>query len=179
MVSIVDYYSSYPEVHLSTDIWASTIIRWLQELFAHYSCPDEIVMDNGPQFARSQEFILFLEQHGVRPIPVSVYNLRENGLVERWNRTLKGGIQAFTALDRPWEEGITDLLTQHRHMPYTQGQSPASLLLGRNTQMSFELPAEAMQTGTDTGERSCTVLCQPPETTTTNAKVDWSRLHLL
>ncbi len=42
--------------------------------------------------------------------------------------------------------------------------------------MSFELPAEAMRTGTDTGECSCTVLRQPPEITTMNAKVDWSRL---
>ncbi len=72
VVSIVDYYSGYLEVHISTDIRASAIICWLRELFAHYGCPDVIVMDNGPQFARSQNFILFLEQHGVRPMPVSV-----------------------------------------------------------------------------------------------------------
>ncbi len=45
--------------------------------------------------------------------------------------------------------------------------------------MSFELPAEAMQTGSDTGERSCAVLSQPPKTTTMDAKVDCSRLRLL
>ncbi len=75
-------------------------------------------------------------------MPVSVYNPRENGLVEQWNRMLKGGIQAFMVLDRPWEEGMTDHLAQHRHMPsLPQGQSPATLLLGWNTRMSFELPA--------------------------------------
>ncbi len=45
--------------------------------------------------------------------------------------------------------------------------------------MPFELPAEAVRTGLDTGERSCTVLHQPPETTIADAMVDWSHLCLL
>ncbi len=79
IVSIFNYYSRYLEVLLTTDTWASAIIRWLRELFAWYGCPDDIVMDNGPQFAHSQDFIFFLEQYGVCPLPVSVYNPRENG----------------------------------------------------------------------------------------------------
>ncbi len=39
---------------------------------------------------------------------------------------------------------MTGFLAQHRHMPSSpRGQSPALLLLGQNTHMSFELPAEA------------------------------------
>ncbi len=63
VTSMVDYHSGFPEVLLMTDIWSLTIIRWLKELFSCYSCPDEIVMDNGPQFA-SAEFQLFLENRG-------------------------------------------------------------------------------------------------------------------
>ncbi len=77
-------------------------------------------------------------------MPGLVYKMRENGLVKRWNCTLKGVIQAFMGLDRLWEEGMTDLLAQHRHMPSSpQGKAPATLLLGRNTWMSFELPPKA------------------------------------
>ncbi len=54
-------------------------------------------MDNGPQFV-STEFQHFLELNAVHPIMCSVFNLRENGLVERWNCTLKGGVQAFCSL---------------------------------------------------------------------------------
>ncbi len=99
IISIIDYYSGYPEVLMLTDVLASAIIHWLCELFARYGCPDDIVMDNGAQFAHSQDFILFLEQHGVHPLHVSVYNPRENDLVEQWNYTLKRGIQAFTAME--------------------------------------------------------------------------------
>ncbi len=38
IVSIVDYYSSFPEVLLTTDIQASAIICWLRERFARYGC---------------------------------------------------------------------------------------------------------------------------------------------
>ncbi len=47
----------------------------------HYSCPEEIVMDNGLQFA-SAEFQLFLEEYGVVPLMAAVFNPQENGLVE-------------------------------------------------------------------------------------------------
>ncbi len=95
-------------------------------------------MDNGPQFA-SSEFQQFLREYGVRALMASVYNPRENGLVERWNKTLKFGVQAFCSLGKKWEEGITELLSQHRHMPASaQGPSPAQILFGRKTRMAFE-----------------------------------------
>ncbi len=55
----------------------------------------------------------------------SVFNPQENGLVKQWNKMLKFGIQAFSSLDRPWEGGIAELLSQHHHMPSSpQGPSP-------------------------------------------------------
>ncbi len=96
-------------------------------------------MDNGLQFV-STEFQHFLEINGVHPIMCAVFNPRENGLVECWNRTLKGGVQAFCSLGKSWEDGMLELLAQHRHMPaMPQGPSPAELLLGRRTWMAFEV----------------------------------------
>ncbi len=93
-------------------------IKWLLKPFTCYGCPDSIVMDNGPQFV-SAEFQQFLELKGVHPIMCSIFNLRENGLVKHWNRMLKGGVQAFCSLGKPREEGMLELLAQHRHMPAT------------------------------------------------------------
>ncbi len=88
-------------------------------------------MDNGPQF-QSHKFQVFLEEAGVKGLPVANYNPWENGLVERWNKMLKEGIQAFCSASIPWEEGMMALLTQHRAMPSTpNGQSPAELFLNR------------------------------------------------
>ncbi len=85
VVSVVDYFFGFQEVLLTTDIRSVTIMNWFQTLVAHYGYPDEMVHDNGPQFA-SQEFQLFLEGGGVKDLLAAVFNPRENGLVERLNR---------------------------------------------------------------------------------------------
>ncbi len=60
--------------------------------------------------------------------------------MERWNQTLKTGVRAFCAIDRPWDLGTLELLMQHRSMPgMPQGESPAKKFLGQRICMSFEL----------------------------------------
>ncbi len=96
-------------------------------------------MDNGPQFT-SSEFQQFLTEYGVCALMTMVYNPQQNGLVERWNKTLKFGVQAFVFAGKLWDNGILELLAQHRHMPsMPQGPSPAELLFGRKTCMAFEV----------------------------------------
>ncbi len=108
-------------------------------------------MDNGPQFA-SAEFQLFLEEYGVIPLMAAIFNPQENGLVERWNKTLKFGIQAFCSLNWPWEDGIAELLSQHRHMPSSpQGPSPATLFFRRPTRLAFEVSTMHMNKVAHTG----------------------------
>ncbi len=118
---------------------SSALICWLQSLFACYSCPDELVMDNGPQFW-SHEFQVFLEETAVKGLPVANYNPWENGLVECWNKTLREGIQAFCLASVPWKEGMTALLTQHRAMmSITNGPSPTELFLNCRICMAYEV----------------------------------------
>ncbi len=86
-------------------------------------------MDGGPQF-HSSEFQVFLEQNNIHGFPVANYNPCENGLVERWNETLKGGIQASRSASTPWDERMMTLLSQHWDMPSSPiGPSPAALSL--------------------------------------------------
>ncbi len=137
ITSVADYHSEYPEVLLTTDVHSLTIIRWLKELFLHYGCQDEIAMDNRPQFV-STEFQLFLEERGVKPPMSFIFNPHESGLIVHWNKMLKYGVQAFCVSDWLWEDGVQELLSQHRHMPATaQGLSPATLLFQRPTCLAF------------------------------------------
>ncbi len=48
MVSVVDYFSGFPEVLLTTDIRSVTIVNWLHTLVVQYGYPDKMVHDNGP-----------------------------------------------------------------------------------------------------------------------------------
>ncbi len=52
---------------------------------------------------------------------------------------MKTGVQAFCAENHPWDEGILELLMQHRSMlTEPQGKSPAERFLNRHTWMAFE-----------------------------------------
>ncbi len=48
IVTAIDYTSNYPECLLTSDIHSSKLIDWLEDLFAHYGNPNQLVSDNGP-----------------------------------------------------------------------------------------------------------------------------------
>jgi len=127
----VDYGSSYPEILVTKNITSQNILVWLRRLFARYGNPEAIVSDNGPQFI-SQEFEQFLQQRDIHHYRSPVYSPQENGLVERFNKYLKHGIQAFTAQGTSWDKGLQQLLMQYRATSPTSEpeQSPASRFLG-------------------------------------------------
>ncbi len=81
-----------------------------------------------------------MEEGGIEHQLAAIFNLQENGLVEWWNRTLKTGIQAFTAAGKTWEAGIQDLLFQQRALLASpEGRSPAELFLGHRLRSAFEV----------------------------------------
>ena len=90
-----DYYSNFPEILLTASTTTKNILHWLEEIFACYGNPEQIVTDNGPQF-RSAEFEEFLDQRSIRHTPTPVYTPQQNGLVEVFNRTLKRGVEVIS-----------------------------------------------------------------------------------
>ncbi len=120
IVTAIDYASNYSECLLTSDIHSAKLISWLEDLFAHYGNPDQLVSDNGPQFI-SAEFASFLSSHSIEHIRTAIYNPSENGLIEVFNRVLKYGVQCFqnAAFQAPrfgsqpglhWKGGIQELL---------------------------------------------------------------------
>ena len=57
----IDYYSSYSEAVVMSDISAHNIVRILHAIFSRFGNPEEIVSDNRKQFV-SQEFQVFLRR---------------------------------------------------------------------------------------------------------------------
>lgn len=52
---IVDYYSKWHEIMILTDQSSLQVINSLKSMFSKYGIDDELISDNGPQYA-SQEF---------------------------------------------------------------------------------------------------------------------------
>ena len=58
---VVDYFSRYPEVIKLMSTTSSVVISVLKSLFSRYGIPEEVISDNGPQYA-SQEFCNFAKK---------------------------------------------------------------------------------------------------------------------
>ncbi|UYV77315.1 K02A2.6-like [Cordylochernes scorpioides] len=53
VLTVIDYYSSYPEAMIKEDISSNAIIKILIEIFARHGYPREVVIENGLQFVNA------------------------------------------------------------------------------------------------------------------------------
>ncbi len=135
---LIDYATGFPEVLLSDDITSHKIISWLTSVFARFGNPSVLVSDNGKQFC-SELFEDFLTKRDILHWHSAVYNPRQNGKVEAFNRYIKHGVQTFQADGTEFESGIQQLLFNYRlTSPTPDGKSPAKLMFGRQPRANFE-----------------------------------------
>ncbi|XP_069045871.1 uncharacterized protein [Lepisosteus oculatus] len=85
---IVDYATRYPEAIPLRAATAKNIARELVQLFARVGIPKEILTDQGTPFM-SKVMRDLCELLGIQQIRYSVYHPQTDGLVERFNKTLK------------------------------------------------------------------------------------------
>ena len=120
-ISLVDYFSKWPEVAFASRVETATIIQFLTAIFYREGNPKTLISDNGPQFL-SAEFADFLKESGIQHLRSSVHYPRANGEVERFNRSVKDCLQTAAIQGEPWK---SFLRTYPCHVP--QGlQSNAS-----------------------------------------------------
>ena len=89
----VDSHSKWPEVFIMSTTTVSKTIEVLCVMFAAYGLPDQIVLDNGPQFI-SSEFATFLKQNRVKHICSTPYHPSTNGHAEWLIQSLKQSLKA-------------------------------------------------------------------------------------
>lgn len=125
----IDYCSNFWEVDRLLDNNASTVILKLKSHFAHYGIPNQVVSDNGPQFA-STEFATFAKTWEFDHLPSSPGNSNAYGQVESGVKT------ARCLLRKSISAGMDPYLAflDYRNTP-TQAMttSPAQRLMGRGT----------------------------------------------
>ena len=132
VITLIDYTSKYVFLDTCTDITSATIMHWLDTVFCEAGLPQQLISDNGRQFT-SDSFKSYLANRDITHIRTTPYHPQANGLVERFNRTLKCGIQAFTREGTPWGTGLQRLLTNYRGAPHgPDNQSPARRFFGRD-----------------------------------------------
>lgn len=87
-ITMVHYFSKWPEVAFSANVTTETVVLFLQCEFARERDPCTVSTDNGPQFT-SSAFTDFLVERGIKHIRTRIYHPQANGAVEMWNKVLK------------------------------------------------------------------------------------------
>ena len=117
--------------------WQSALLRAERiaeefiKLFARVGIPEEILTDQGSNFTSSLLAELYRMLH-VHPIRTSPYHPQTDGLVERFNQTLKSMLRkCATKEGKDWDKLLPYLLFAYREVPQAStGFSPFDLLYG-------------------------------------------------
>ena len=91
---VVDVESKWIEVFPMSSTTASATIQALCFLFATHGLPEEVVLDNGPQFV-AQEMKEFLKSNGIHHCLSLPYNPASNGEFEQAVRTFKESMKTM------------------------------------------------------------------------------------
>ncbi|XP_051973262.1 uncharacterized protein K02A2.6-like [Xyrauchen texanus] len=132
ILTVIDYYTSYPEAVVIDDITSKTVTKEMMKIFARFGYPLEVVTDNGKQFV-GNVFEAFLRTSGVKHIKASPYYPKSNGKIERFHRYLKKAFKASKSGGRNWSEDLSKILLAYRSTPHrASGETPAYLMFGRD-----------------------------------------------
>ncbi|RUS87372.1 hypothetical protein EGW08_004826 [Elysia chlorotica] len=136
---VIDAHSKWAEVIPSTTSTSSATIDILYTIFARFGLPKQLVSDNAPQFS-SDEFQNFLRANDIRHITGAPYHPSTNGLAERFVCTFKNAMKSAKSDHGTLHSKLSRFLLAYRNSTHaTTGETPAKLLLGRNTRNRLDI----------------------------------------
>ena len=137
----VDYYSKWPEIMKMTELSSRYVISAFKSQFSKYGIPDELVTDNGPQYA-SKEFKDFAKEYGFVHTTSSPLYPQSNGQAERTVQTVK---RLLKKSRDPYQSLMDYRNTQIEGI----GFSPAQMFLGRRIKTKLPTSAELLRSADD------------------------------
>ena len=138
-----DYATRYPEAIPLRNVSAAKVAEALIDVFARHGIPEEILTDQGTNFTSTLLGELYA-LIGIKAIRTSPYHPQTDGLVERFNKTLKSMLRkVLDGEKRNWDKMIPFVLFAYREVPQsTVGFSPFELLYGREVRGPLDVLRE-------------------------------------
>ena len=157
ILTIIDYATRYPEAIPLPGIEAEQVAEALVNVFTRVGIPREMLTDQGTQFTSG------VMKHvsrllSIKQLTTSPYHPAANGLVERFNGTLKQMLRRMCA-ERPvdWDRYVEPLLFAIRESPQESlGFSPFELLYGRSVRGPMAILKELWTGDVNTPETKTT-----------------------
>ena len=137
----VDYYSNFWELDQLPDTRSKTVVRMLKYHFARHGCPDQVVSDNGPQYA-SQDFREFAASWGFDHTTISPGNSKANGKAESAVKSAKRLLQKTRDSG---SDPFIALLDVRNTPSQSIGSSPVQRLMNRRTKTLLPTAASLLK----------------------------------
>ena len=141
-----DYATRYPEAVPLRNMDAEMIAEELVKVFARVGIPRELLTDQGTNFQSRllAEVYCLLNIAGLRTSP---YHPQTDGLVERFNQTLKAMLRkCVSEKGKDWDKLVPYLLFAYREVPQeSTGFSPFELLYGRDVRGPLDILRETWE----------------------------------
>ena len=143
ILTVVDYATRYPEAVPLFGCTSEDVADALFELYCRMGVPQEILSDLGRQFI-SECMNQVSELMGNKHLKTSVAHPMTNGLVERYNETLKSTLRKMCSLEpKQWDKYLPALLFSYREIPQeSTGFAPFELLYGRTVRGPMQILQE-------------------------------------
>ena len=140
---ICDYGTKYPEAVPLKSIDAKAVAEELMVIFSRVGIPREILTDQGSNFQAQLLRKLYHLLH-IDALRTSPYHPQSDGLVERFNQTLKGMLRkAACQEEKDWDRLIPFLLFAYREVPQESiGFSLFELLYGGDVRGPLDILKE-------------------------------------
>lgn len=140
---IVDSYSKWPEIYSTNSTSTSATIDCLQDCFARFGNPVELVSDNATGFT-SAVFKTFCEENGIVHKTIAAFHPQSNGQAEKFVDTFKRALKKMEGEGKVGEI-VSKFLQIYRITPNRSsqhGKSPSEAMFGRKirTNLSLLLP---------------------------------------
>ncbi|XP_077551642.1 uncharacterized protein LOC144165718 [Haemaphysalis longicornis] len=133
VLTLIDFATLYPVAVALPAIDSAHVAEALIEMFSRIGIPKEIVTDQGASFTSElmREVSRLLS---IKLLRTSPYHVMANGLVEKFNGTLKTMLKRLCQeKPRSWDRYIAPLLFAYREVPQASlGFSPFDLIYGRH-----------------------------------------------
>ena len=143
ILTLVDYATRYPEAKALSSINTERVAEALVDMFSRVGVAKEMLTDMGAQFT-SEMMKEVSRLLSIRQLTTTPYHPQCNGLVERFNGTLKQMLKRMCK-ERPkdWDKYINPLLFAYREAPQESlGFSPFELLYGRTVRGPMQILRE-------------------------------------
>ena len=145
---VSDYYTKYVEAYALPDQTAQTVADCLvMEWICRFGVPLQILSDQGRNFESGlfQEVCKLLDMKKIR---TSRYRPQTDGLVERYNRTLKSMLKSFCQVEKSdWDHHLPYVMMAYRATIQESTKcTPNLLMFGRETRLPVDIVYGATNT---------------------------------